>query len=331
MCPGRFAYVCCGGAPEEGKISTKRMRITSRRGTIAFFLCLGVGLVALAVALNVGWIILNWREGVLLFFGIIFFALIIAGMVVNTIFLVREVRRNEQHDSFINAVTHELKTPIASIRLYLETLQRRDLAEGRQQEVYKLMLSDGDRLTDAVEQVLRAGRAGDKTAGREKAEVDFAQIVRDCMDAVRQRHHLQAESLQYEQASNGNSALVKGSAEDLRTAVANVLDNAIKYSAGTIDVRVRLETPDEKRVVLKVQDRGVGIAPDQLKRIFRRFHRVGNRSLTHIKGTGLGLFIVKSIAKKHGGTVFALSEGEGKGTTLVMELPRIETKPGAEA
>jgi two-component system sensor histidine kinase SenX3 len=331
MCPGRFAYVCCGGAPEEGKISTKRMRITSRRGTIAFFLCLGVGLVALAVALNVGWIILNWREGVLLFFGIIFFALIIAGMVVNTIFLVREVRRNEQHDSFINAVTHELKTPIASIRLHLETLQRRDLAEARKQEFYKLMLSDADRLTDTVEQVLRAGRAGDKTAGREKAEVDFAQIVRDCMDAVRQRHHLQAESLQYEQASNGNSALVKGSAEDLRTAVANVLDNAIKYSAGTIDVRVRLETPDEKRVVLKVQDRGVGIAPDQLKRIFRRFHRVGNRSLTHIKGTGLGLFIVKSIAKKHGGTVFALSEGEGKGTTLVMELPRIETKPGAEA
>ncbi|HVI78180.1 MAG TPA: HAMP domain-containing sensor histidine kinase [Candidatus Acidoferrum sp.] len=307
------------------------MRITSRRGTIAFFLCLGVGLVALAVALNVGWIILNWREGVLLFFGIIFFALIIAGMVVNTIFLVREVRRNEQHDSFINAVTHELKTPIASIRLHLETLQRRDLAEARKQEFYKLMLSDADRLTDTVEQVLRAGRAGDKTAGREKAEVDFAQIVRDCMDAVRQRHHLQAESLQYEQASNGNSALVKGSAEDLRTAVANVLDNAIKYSAGTIDVRVRLETPDEKRVVLKVQDRGVGIAPDQLKRIFRRFHRVGNRSLTHIKGTGLGLFIVKSIAKKHGGTVFALSEGEGKGTTLVMELPRIETKPGAEA
>ena len=98
------------------------MRITSRRGTIVFFLFLGITLVALAVALNVGWIILNWREGVLLFFGIVFFALIIAGMVVNTIFLVRELRRSEQHDSFINAVTHELKTPVASIRLHLETL-----------------------------------------------------------------------------------------------------------------------------------------------------------------------------------------------------------------
>ena len=107
------------------------MRITSRRGTIVFFICLGIGLISLAVALNVGWIILNWREGVLLFFGIVFFALLIAVVVVNTIFLVREVRRNEQHDSFINAVTHELKTPVASIRLHLETLQRRELPEAK--------------------------------------------------------------------------------------------------------------------------------------------------------------------------------------------------------
>src|SRR5450432_2976120 len=176
------------------------MRISSRRGTIVFFLCLGIGLVALAIALNVGWIILNWREGVLLVFGIIFFALIIAGMVVNTIFLVRELRRSEQHDSFINAVTHELKTPIASIRLHLETLQRRELAESRKQEFYKLMLTDADRLTDTVEQVLRAGRAGDKKAGRDRAEVDFAQIVRDCMDAIRSRHHLQPDALRFQGA-----------------------------------------------------------------------------------------------------------------------------------
>src|SRR5215510_8505384 len=136
------------------------MRISSRRGTIVFFLCLGIGLVALAVALNVGWIILNWREGVLLFFGIVFFALLIAGMVVNTIFLVREIRRSEQHDSFINAVTHELKTPIASIRLYLETLQRRDVGEAQRQEFYDIMLADSDRLLHTVEQVLRAGRTG---------------------------------------------------------------------------------------------------------------------------------------------------------------------------
>ncbi len=176
------------------------MRISSRRGTIAFFLILGIILVALAIALNVGWIILNWREGVLLFFGIVFFALIIAGMVVNTIFLLRELRRSEQHDSFINAVTHELKTPVASIRLHLETLQRRELPETQKQEFYRLMLSDTDRLTETVEQVLRAGRAGDKKAGKDKAEVDFGQLVRDCMDATRARHHLQPEAIRYQES-----------------------------------------------------------------------------------------------------------------------------------
>lgn len=301
------------------------MRISSRRGTIVFFLCLGIGLVALAVALNVGWIILNWREGVLLFFGIIFFALIIAGMVVNTIFLVRELRHSEQHDSFINAVTHELKTPIASIRLHLETLQRRQLAEERKQEFYKLMLSDADRLTETVEQVLKAGRAGDKKAGKEKADVDFSRLVRECMEVIRNRYHLPQENLRYEEAaSNGHGLHVRGNAEDLRTAVSNVLDNAVKYSGDQIDVRIRLETLDEKKVVLKVQDRGVGIAQDDLKRIFKRFHRLTPRALAHVKGTGLGLFIVKSIAKKHGGNAFAVSAGEGMGTTVSIELPKAE-------
>ena len=300
------------------------MRISSRRGTIAFFLILGIMGVALAVALNVGWIILNRREVVLLFFGIIFFALIIAGMVVNTIFLVRELRRSEQHDSFINAVTHELKTPLASIRLHLETLQRRELPETRKQEFYRLMLSDADRLTYTVEQVLRAGRAGDKKAGSDKVEVDFGRLVHDCLQATRERHHLQPEAMRFEQAlSNGNGVHVRGNAEDLRTAVSNVLENAVKYSGDHVDVQVRMETPEES-VVLSVQDHGVGIAQHDLKRIFKRFQRVGGRSVAHVKGTGLGLFIVKAIAKKHGGKAFAQSEGEGRGTTVVIELPRIE-------
>jgi two-component system, OmpR family, sensor histidine kinase SenX3 len=226
-------------------------------------------------------------------------------------------------------VTHELKTPVASIRLHLETLQRRELGETQKQEFYKLMLSDADRLNETVEQVLRAGRAGDKRAGHEKAEIDFRQLVRDCMDATRSRHHLQPDALRYEEASsNGTRVQVRGSAEDLRTAVFNVLDNAVKYSGENIDVRVRLEAQDEKRIVLRVQDQGVGIPPEDVKRIFKRFYRVTHSlshvNLAHVKGTGLGLFIVKAIAQKHGGKVFAESEGEGQGTTIILELPRWE-------
>jgi signal transduction histidine kinase len=244
---------------------------------------------------------------------------------VNTSFLVRELRRSEQHDTFINAVTHELKTPVASIRLHLETLLRRDLPEAQKQEFYRLMLSDTDRLTETVEQVLRAGRAGDKKAGREKSvAVDFPRLVRECMDAARTRHHLPPESILYEEDSSQRDGLqVRGSAEDLRTAVFNILDNAIKYSGDEVEVLVRLATPDEKHIALVVQDRGIGIPRDDLKSVFKRFYRVNDRSLAHVKGTGLGLFIVKSIAKKHGGKVFAESPGEGQGTTITMELPRL--------
>jgi signal transduction histidine kinase len=298
------------------------MRISSRRRAIAFFVILGVCLVLLAVGLNVGWIILNWREGVLLFLGVIFFALLIAGMIVNTSFLIREIRRNEQHDSFINAVTHELKTPIASIRLYLQTLQSRDVDAAQRSEFYRLMLDDTERLMGTVDQVLKAGEAGHKRQDR-RVPVDFSGLVRECVEVARASHHLPPEALRYEQSVNHGAAGVLGDSEELRAAVSNVLDNAVKYSGDQVDISVRLDTPDEKLVTLSVRDQGVGIPAGELKRIFKRFYRVSNRSLSHVKGTGLGLFIVRAIARKHGGRVFAESEGEGRGTRVVMELPRV--------
>jgi signal transduction histidine kinase len=298
------------------------MQIASRRKTIAFFVALGVFLVALAVALSVIWAILNWREGVLLFFGIIFFAAIIAGMILNTSFLIREIKRNEQHDSFINAVTHELKTPITSIRLYLETLQRRDVDEKKRQQFYGLMLNDTDRLVHTVEQVLKAGETRFKSGRRDRTEIDFGGLVSECLELARTRHNLTAKALQYKKPRNGNQITVRGDAEELRTAVTNVLDNAIKYSKDNVDVSAQIDTPDEKHVLLRVRDHGMGIPVDELKRVFKRFYRVRGRSRAQVKGTGLGLFIVRSIAKKHGGKVFAESAGEGRGTTITLELPR---------
>ncbi|HVO81497.1 MAG TPA: HAMP domain-containing sensor histidine kinase [Terriglobales bacterium] len=299
------------------------MRITSRRKAIASFVTLGVCLAALAVGVGSGWIILNWREGIKVFLGVIFFGAIITGIILNTIFLVREIRRNEQHDSFINAVTHELKTPITSIRLYLQTLQRREVDQTQRREFYRLMLDDTDRLLGTVDQVLKAGEAGHKRPARQRAAVDFGGLVRECVEVARTSHHLQPEALRFEQRlDNGTGVDVLGDSEDLRTAVSNVLDNAIKYSAGAVDVSVRVETPDEKHVTLRVRDHGVGIPIGELKRIFKRFYRVPGRLQGNVKGTGLGLFIVRAIANKHGGRVFAESEGEGRGTTVVLELPR---------
>jgi len=296
------------------------MRI-ARRKSAFFFLALGVCLAGLALAVGSGWIILNWRHDIQVVLGILFFLVIAAGLILNTSFLVREIRRNEQHDSFINAVTHELKTPIASIRLYLQTLERRDVDEVQRREFYRLMLEDADRLLGTVEQVLKAGEARHKRE-RRRTDLDFGSVVEECVEIARKRYNLKPEALRYEAVHNGNRPTMKGDPEELQTAVSNVLDNAVKYSNRGVDVSVRLDIPDEKHIVLSVQDHGMGIPATELKRVFRRFYRVQTRALGGAKGTGLGLFIVRSIAQKHGGRVFAESEGEGRGTTIVMELPR---------
>ncbi len=298
------------------------MRIPSRRKKIVFFLVLGICLIALAVTLNVSWIILHWRHGVVLFFGVILFAAIILGLILNTTYLVREIRLNEQHNSFINAVTHELKTPIASIRLYLETLQRREMDAAKRQQFYGLMLEDADRLLGTVDQVLRAGEAGFKHTALNYTEIDFGSLAGECVELARTRHRLLEGALSLQAPANGAGIKVQGDPAELRTALLNILDNAIKYSGGNVDIRVQIETPDDKRVVLRVRDQGIGIPAEELKRIFKRFHRVRGRAASRVKGTGLGLFIVRAIARAHGGKVFAESGGEARGTTVTFELPR---------
>src|SRR3990170_5618684 len=196
--------------------------ITGRRRSVIFFTVFGICLVSIAVALNVSWVLLNWRMGVLAVLGVIFFLFVIAGMVLNTIFLVREIRRNEQHDAFINAVTHELKTPVASIRLYLQTLQRRDIDEAKRQEFYQVMVEDTDRLLSTIEQALRAGRLGARVRRATSAPVDLSATVRECLALARTRHHLPEEALAYrESLVDGAPPRVLGDQEELKAVVSN--------------------------------------------------------------------------------------------------------------
>jgi two-component system sensor histidine kinase SenX3 len=301
------------------------MRITRRRPAIVFFITLGVCLVAVAFALQSAWVILNWRRLVPLLVGIPFFVLLIAGVVLNTIFLVREVRRNERHDSFLNAVTHELKTPIASIRLYLETLQRRNLDEKQRQEFYRIMLEDSERLLASVEQVLKAGEVGQRARNQVNLNVEIEELLRECVQVTLQRHHLPPEAITIVTETPLVSMTVRGNQPDLQTAVLNVLENAVKYSPQGPEIRIKLEVESDAWIMISVTDNGVGIPQAHLKRIFKRFYRVPTRTNLKVKGTGLGLFLVRTIARQHGGDAFAQSNGEGTGTTVTIQLPRLLT------
>jgi signal transduction histidine kinase len=303
--------------------------MTRRQTASIVFVVLCIVLVAAAVTLNISWIIVNGRRLAPLVLGVTTFSLIIAGLIVYTVFLVREMGITEQQDSFLNSVTHELKTPIASIRLYLETLQSREVGDAQRKEFYRIMLQDADRLQHTVEQVLRAGVARQRRRLEEPHPVDLGWLAQECVDTARTRHHLAEDAITYAGADLHTPLVVNGDVDELRTAIANLLDNAVKYSNGPpqITVQTAAATPDTAWV--RVRDAGIGIPKAQLGRIFNRFYRFQPRG-SKVKGTGLGLYIVRSIAKRHGGRVFAESTGENKGATFTLELPRVRELPVAE-
>lgn len=291
---------------------------TGRKKSIAFFIALGVGLISVSILLYVGWVLLNWRTGILLFLGILLLAVIIAGVVLNTTFLVREIRRNEQHDAFINAVTHELKTPVASIRLYVETLQTRAVDESKRNEFYRIILADSDRLLGTIEQILRTGRVGSSSRKPYLAPMDLGELTAECVERGRILHNLPAEALSYER---GGPLPMAGDYDEIRAAVSNLIDNAVKYSGPEVKVTVSTAATQGKFVEVRVKDEGPGIAYPELKRIFRRFYRIHGPLSTRVKGTGLGLFIVRSVAKRHGGRAWAESAGPGLGSTFILQFP----------
>jgi two-component system sensor histidine kinase SenX3 len=297
------------------------MVVGGRRTSIAVFITLGAGLIAFILLLYVGWVLLDWRNGILLFFGILLVLLVIAGVVLNTTFLVREIRRNAQHDAFINAVTHELKTPVASIRLYLETLQTRAVEEPKRQEFYRTMLDDSDRLLGTIEQILRTGRTGHANRALHVSSIEFGGMVEECLARARRLYHVPADALTYHP---GAPITIEADEDELRAAVSNLIDNAVKYSGADVHVNVETENIDGRFVQVRVKDNGPGIPQSELKQIFKRFYRISGPLATRVKGTGLGLFIVRSVAKRHRGRVWAESAGPGHGSTFILQLPIVK-------
>ena len=297
------------------------MNLTRRRGAKAFFITLGVCLTVLAVVLNITWIQHNSGRFAMALIGFLLFAILIAGVVLNTVFLVREVRRNERQDSFLNAVTHELKTPIASIRLYLETLQRHPGDEPQRQKFYAIMRQDTDRLLGTVEQVLKAGELGQRQRIQQRQRVELHPLVAECITTVLLRHHLEPSAITLADIPGIVRLYVNANPEDLRTAVLNLLDNAVKYSPNGVHIHCRIAIERYTWAALTITDTGLGLDPRELTRIFKRFYRAASNDQVKIKGTGLGLFLVRTIARQHGGAITAQSAGANQGATMTLTLP----------
>ena len=314
-------------------------RLTAmKRRSIGLRLTLGIVLVGVAVALAVGWQILvvadlrpvaaglttvHW---LLLILGGLFFLLLIVGLLLICVWLVREMRLSQRQQDFLDAVTHEMKTPLASLRLFVETLERHDISPERRRDFLEKMSADLSRLERTLNQVLAAARAEARVRSPRFEPVDLASLLEQCAEELRARHRLSEASLRI-QADAAPAAW--GDREELGVVFRNLLENAVKYSEAPVEVRVRVAPAGEGRLAVEIADRGIGIPPRELRKIFRRFHRAGRDVQRQVAGLGLGLFIVRQLVRRHGGEVVASSEGQGRGSRFLVRLRAAPAPAGA--
>jgi len=305
------------------------------------YLGVGVGLIVVAVALTVAWQILALPESaaqrgvgtaraVAYFFGSLLFLLLIAGLVLIVILLIREVRLNERQSNFVSAVTHELKTPVASLRLYLDTLDYRELPLERRREFYRTMRQDLDRLNSTINNVLNAAMYTDRPVA-DPRPLDLARLARRAIDLTLTHQQLPREAIRYD---GPESLRVAGDPQALETAVLNLLDNAVKYSRERVLIEVDVWGDGDGQAHVRVRDHGIGMTRTHLPFIFTRFYRIGSEVRRSRTGTGLGLSIVRAVVKGHRGTITADSPGPDRGSTFTITLPGLldsEAEPEGEA
>jgi len=296
---------------------------------MVFRLAIGIVATVLAVALAVGWQILvvsdfgsvargftpaHWW---FLILGTIFFGLVILGLVLLCAWLIREMRHSQRQQAFLDAVTHEMKTPLASLRLALDTLERRDPGAERRDSFLRMMGEDVERLDRTVGHVLAAARAEGSGRGPLEGSVELRGLLEDCIAQIRESHQLDPGAIRLD---SDRTAVVRGDAAELGLVFRNLLENAVKYSDPPVEVHVNLTATGDRRVRVQIADQGIGIPPGELRKIFQRFYRAGRDVQRTASGLGLGLFIVRDLLRRHGGRIEAQSEGAGRGSRFVVTL-----------
>jgi len=278
--------------------------------------------VVLTTALLVGWILVIYRNQVLtqnwesnawlMVVGIVSFVAIMTVLVLFSVFLAREILEVRRHTSFIDSVTHELRSPLASLRLCVQTLARDDLGADHRGQLHGMMLDDIERLSAFIDDILQSNRLGQGSEARRIEAIDLEALARRCVASVAKRHHIEPDSIAIEVPSE---TILHSDPVALEVVLRNLLDNAVKYSDPPREVSLRATRNTKGGLHIEVVDKGVGIPPRALKRVFERFYRVDEEAVRSRRGTGLGLYVVKALVR-------------GTGTRMTIVLPARATERG---
>lgn len=300
-----------------------------RERSISLPIVLASVAVALSIALLVGWTLVFSRYieitkaragGVpLLVLGIISFVIIMAVMVLIVVFLVREILDSRKHYRFMDSVTHELKSPLAAMRLSAQTIGNPRVNEDQRERLRQMILADVDRLTGVIDDILVAGRLDSGTGKLQWIDVDVSELVDEAIEAVARRYETDDDLIENLIPDKVTLTTDRGAFAIL---LSNLIDNAVKYSDAPRTIRVELFESSSGGANLCVTDDGIGIAPLELQRVRRRFYRVANEEVRQRHGTGLGLYVVNGLASRIGAKFRIRSEGEGHGTTSILRLPQ---------
>lgn len=290
-----------------------------KRSSLTWPIMLAVTLLALIVALLVIWIIgqATQQAWALLTVGTIFITLILIGVVIYFIWTIKEYRLNRRQANFIDSVTHELKSPIAAIKLCLQTLDMREVSPQQQREFHRFMLEDIQRLDTLIDHLLAVARVDDVGQPGHVEDVAVDALFRSCADEIVRRYQLEPQQVKVDVAP----CTVRAAPRDLEMVLLNLLDNAVKYGGDPAEVLVQAECAPPDRVLIRISDNGRGIRFEFRRKIFRRFFRGGSELERTSKGTGLGLYIVKSLVARMKGRIHVLNRGPLRGATFEVDLP----------
>ena len=301
-----------------------------QRRSTGWPILLGVVLIGSILALGVGWVLVSIAAAfgsenaafywVILGVGVALLVLLLIGVIVYLFLTVKAIALSQRQSNFIDSVTHELKSPLASLKLYLQTLNRRQVSVEQQADFHRFMLKDVERLDTLIDHLLDAAKTHRRTRSDEQA-CELEPILRAACDGAAVRYGIDPARIRIQPFPAGCVPRVRGRSADLEIVFRNLVDNAVKYSMPDSRVEIEVEQQSGRHVVVRVIDNGPGIPPADRTQVFGRFVRLGNELERSTPGTGLGLYLVKSMVGQLRGRVTITGRGPERGTIMEVRLP----------